>query len=137
MMSNVRVEPTLMDRVKVAQSTDPELTNMKKKKQEDTIPKARIDAEKILRVKSRLCVLNNYDLKYRIMMKAHNTSFAIHPGSTKLYRDRQPTFWWSNMKREIAEFISRGLTCKRVKTEHQVPKGQPAENYGHRFTIHW
>ena len=33
------------------------------------------------------------------------------------------------MKREITEFISRCLTCQRVKVEHQVPKGplQPLE----------
>ena len=46
-----------------------------------------------------------------------------------MYRDLRHIFWWNNMKREIAEFISRCLTCQRVKAEHQVPKGplQPLE----------
>ncbi|MEJ1443526.1 integrase zinc binding domain-containing protein, partial [Escherichia coli] len=93
------------------------------------IPEARIDEEGILRVNSRLCVPNDSDLKYKIMMEAHNTPFAIHPGSTKMYRDLRHTFWWNNMKREIAKFISMCLTCQRVKAEHLVPKGplQPLE----------
>jgi len=46
-----------------------------------------------------------------------------------MYHDIRHTFWWNNMKREIAELISRCLTCQRVKVEHQVPKGplQPLE----------
>ncbi|MEJ1686484.1 integrase zinc binding domain-containing protein, partial [Escherichia coli] len=74
---------------------------MKKKVQEGAMPEARIDEEGILRVNSRLCVPNDPDLKYNIMMEAHNTPFAIHPGSTKMYHDIRHTFWWSNMKREI------------------------------------
>ena len=122
-IAHVRVEPTLIDKIKAAQATDPELINMIKKVQEGAIPEARIDEKGILRVNSRLCVPNDPELKHKIMMEAHNTPFAIHPGGTKMYRDLRHTFWWNNMKREIAEFISRCLTCQRVKAEHQVPKG--------------
>ena len=27
------------------------------------------------------------------------------------------------MKRDVAEFVTKGLVCQRVKTEHQVPSG--------------
>jgi hypothetical protein len=27
---------------------------------------------------------------------------AIHPGSTKMYRDLKESYWWPKMKREIA-----------------------------------
>ncbi|XP_074318762.1 uncharacterized protein LOC141655587 [Silene latifolia] len=41
---------------------------------------------------------------------------------------RRP-FWWSNMKREVAEFVARYLTCQRVKGEHKRQQGkvQPLE----------
>ncbi|GKV11419.1 hypothetical protein SLEP1_g22680 [Rubroshorea leprosula] len=45
-------------------------------------------------------------------------------GSTKMYRDLRSTFWWRNMKREIARFVSQCLTCQKVKAEHQRLPGK-------------
>ncbi|GKV05138.1 hypothetical protein SLEP1_g17180 [Rubroshorea leprosula] len=58
-------------------------------------------------------------LRREIMGDAHNTSYTVHPGSTKMYHDLRSTFWWRNMKREIARFVSQRLTCQKVKAEHQ------------------
>ena len=33
-------------------------------------------------------------------------------------------YWWNGMKKEIASFISRCLTCQQVKVEHQKPAGK-------------
>ncbi|GJZ35486.1 putative reverse transcriptase domain-containing protein [Tanacetum coccineum] len=38
-------------------------------------------------------------------------------------------YWWPNMKADIATYVSKCLTCLRVKAEHQKPSGllvQPA-----------
>ena len=32
-------------------------------------------------------------------------------------------YWWPKMKKEVAEFISKCLTCQQVKAEHQAPVG--------------
>ena len=40
-----------------------------------------------------------------------------------MYRDLKETFWWPEMKKEIAEFVSRCLQCQQVKAEHQRPAG--------------
>jgi hypothetical protein len=37
--------------------------------------------------------------------------------------DLKELFWWNNMKREIAKFVSECHTCQRVKAEHQSPAG--------------
>jgi len=29
------------------------------------------------------------------------------------------TFWYSNMKQEVADYVAKYLTCQRVKIEHQ------------------
>ena len=51
-ITHVRVEPVLIDKIKAAQATDPELMNMMKKVEEGAIPEARIDEKGILRVNS-------------------------------------------------------------------------------------
>ncbi|GKV15612.1 hypothetical protein SLEP1_g26388 [Rubroshorea leprosula] len=84
---------TLIDRIKVAQQKDPFL--------------------------QRSCVPRDHALRREIMGDAHTTSYTVHPCSTKMYRDLRSTFWWQNMKREIARFVSQCLTCQKVKAEHQ------------------
>src|ERR1041385_991703 len=39
------------------------------------------------------------------------------------YRDLRQRFWWTRMKREIAQFIAECDVCRRVKAEHQRPAG--------------
>ena len=69
------------------------------------------------------------ELKNDILQEAHNSKYSIHPGSTKMYRDLKENYWWPDMKREIAEWVSKCYTCQRVKAEHQRPSGllQPLE----------
>ena len=47
----------------------------------------------------------------------------MHPGSTKMYRDLKQFYWWSGMKKDIVDYVSKCLTCQQVKAEHQVPSG--------------
>ncbi|PPZ23015.1 hypothetical protein C5P36_27045, partial [Escherichia coli] len=47
----------------------------------------------------------------------------MHPGGTKMYRGLKEHYWWMGMKRDVAEFISKCLTCQQVKAEHQIPTG--------------
>ena len=65
----------------------------------------------VLRFENRLCVPNDFALKKEIMEEAHRTQYSMHPGSTKMYRDIRETYWWNNMKREIAQFVEQCLTC--------------------------
>ena len=57
------------------------------------------------------------------MSEAHETPYSVHPGATKMYKDLKENFWWSNMKNEIADFVSKCLTCQKVKAEHRQPGG--------------
>ncbi|XP_076932920.1 uncharacterized protein LOC143598637 [Bidens hawaiensis] len=40
-----------------------------------------------------------------------------------MYKDLQEFYWWPNMKRDIAVYVSKCLTCSKVKTERQKPSG--------------
>nr|GEV87992.1 reverse transcriptase domain-containing protein [Tanacetum cinerariifolium] len=49
--------------------------------------------------------------------------------SNKMYQDMKKLYWWPNMKVNIATYVSKCLTCTKVKAEHQRPSGllvQPA-----------
>ena len=40
-----------------------------------------------------------------------------------MYRDLKEYYWWPNLKKDVAEWVSICLTCQRVKAEHQRPSG--------------
>ncbi|GJU84689.1 putative reverse transcriptase domain-containing protein [Tanacetum coccineum] len=63
------------------------------------------------------------DLRTMIMHKSHKPKYSIHPGSDKMYQDMKKLYWWPNMKANIAIYVSKCLTCAKVKTEHQRPSG--------------
>ena len=46
-----------------------------------------------------------------------------HPGSTKMYQNLKKNYWWKGMKMDIAEYVSKCLTCQQVKAEHRHPVG--------------
>ena len=70
-----------------------------------------------------ICVPNFEFLRKQIMSKAHETPYSFHPGATKMYKNLKENYWWPNMRNEIAEFVSKCLTCQKVKAEHQQPGG--------------
>ncbi|XP_050217548.1 uncharacterized protein LOC126668385, partial [Mercurialis annua] len=69
------------------------------------------------------CVPDSDGLRDQILEEAHKSAYSVHPGSTKMYHDLKGTYWWSGMKKDVAEYVSKCLTCQQVKLEHQRPFG--------------
>nr|GEU44507.1 reverse transcriptase domain-containing protein [Tanacetum cinerariifolium] len=63
------------------------------------------------------------DLRIVIMHEAHKSKYSIHPGSDKMYQDMKKLYWWPNIKADITTYVSKCLTCAKVKAEHQRPSG--------------
>nr|GEW36153.1 putative reverse transcriptase domain-containing protein [Tanacetum cinerariifolium] len=63
------------------------------------------------------------DLRIVIMHESYKSKFSVHPGSDKMYQDMKKLYWWPNMKADIATYVSKCLTCDKVKAEHQRPSG--------------
>nr|GFB98084.1 putative reverse transcriptase domain-containing protein [Tanacetum cinerariifolium] len=63
------------------------------------------------------------DLRTVIMNESYKSKYSIHPGSDKMYQDMKKLYWWPNMKADIATYVSKCLTCAKVKAEHQKPLG--------------
>ncbi|GKC96588.1 putative reverse transcriptase domain-containing protein [Tanacetum coccineum] len=58
-----------------------------------------------------------------IMHESYKSKYSIHPGSDKMYQDLKKLYWWPNMNADIATYVSKCLTCAKVKAEHQKPSG--------------
>ena len=41
-----------------------------------------------------------------------------------MYQDLKLHFWWSGMKKQVAEYVNTCLTCLKAKVEHQKPAGK-------------
>ncbi|GKE80611.1 putative reverse transcriptase domain-containing protein, partial [Tanacetum coccineum] len=57
------------------------------------------------------------------MDEAHKSKYSVHLGADKMYFDLRDRYWWPRMKKDIDVYVSRCLTCLKVKAEHQRPSG--------------
>lgn len=92
----------MFDRIKVAQIIDPQLQKIKSMVKAGVESDFRVHDDGILWFRHTLCVPNESDIKGEILYEVHNSGFTVHPRSTKMYMDLKETFWWNNMKREVA-----------------------------------
>ncbi|KAI3819895.1 hypothetical protein L1987_13748 [Smallanthus sonchifolius] len=63
------------------------------------------------------------NLRELVMDEAHKSRYSIHLGSDKMYHDLKVLYWWPKMKADIATYVSKCLTCVKVKVEYQKPSG--------------
>ncbi|GJR63088.1 putative reverse transcriptase domain-containing protein, partial [Tanacetum coccineum] len=62
-------------------------------------------------------------LRDLVMHESHKSKYSIHLGSDKMYQDLKSLYLWPNMKADIATYVSKCLTCAKVKAEHQKSSG--------------
>nr|GEV60053.1 putative reverse transcriptase domain-containing protein [Tanacetum cinerariifolium] len=89
------------------------------------IPKEKLEprADETLCLHDRSWLPCYGDLRFVIMHESYKSRYFIYPSSKKMYQDMKNLYWWPNMKADIATYVSKCLTCVRVKAEHQRPSG--------------
>ncbi|KAA0047535.1 ty3-gypsy retrotransposon protein [Cucumis melo var. makuwa] len=97
-LAQLTVQPTLRQRIIDAQRNDPYLVEKRGLADAGQAVEFSISSDGGLLFERRLC-------------------------STKMYQDLKRVYWWRNMKREVAEFVSRCLVCQQVKAPRQKPAG--------------
>ncbi|GJU11293.1 putative reverse transcriptase domain-containing protein [Tanacetum coccineum] len=55
------------------------------------------------------------------MDEAHKLKYSVHLGADKMYYDLRDRYLWPGMKKDIAKYVSKCLTCLKVKAEYQRP----------------
>nr|GEY52131.1 putative reverse transcriptase domain-containing protein [Tanacetum cinerariifolium] len=91
----------------------------------EDMPKEKLEprANETLCLNNRSCVPCFGNLKTLIMHKSHKSKYSIHSSSDKMYQDLKQLYWWPNIKANISTYVSKYLTCSKVKAEHQKPSG--------------
>ncbi|KAL0541789.1 hypothetical protein IC582_021849 [Cucumis melo] len=102
-LAQLTVQPTLRQRIIDAQSNDPYLVEKRGLAEAGQAAEFSLSSDGGLLFERRLCVPSD--------------------SSTKMYQDLKRVYWWRNMKREVAEFVSKCLVCQQVKAPRQKPAG--------------
>jgi hypothetical protein len=122
-LASLEVQPTLMDEIKEAQKLDKEIEEIKSNMSKGKAKGFHEDDQGVVWFEKHVCVPQDPKLRKLILQETHDSPYSIHPGNTKMYMDLKGRFWWSNMKRDDAEYIALCDMCNRVKAEHQKPAG--------------
>ncbi|GJT51910.1 putative reverse transcriptase domain-containing protein [Tanacetum coccineum] len=116
-----RIEPLRIEAQKPENLVNEDVGDMIRK----DIPKEKLEprADETLSLHGRSWLPCYGDLRSLIMHESHKSEYSIYPGSEKMYQDMKKLYWWPNMKADIATYVSKCLTCVKVKAEHQRPSG--------------
>ncbi|XP_076933094.1 uncharacterized protein LOC143598882 [Bidens hawaiensis] len=111
----------LITQIKEAQKKAIEENQISEEKRNDTIDSLVKGDDNVLRLGNRIWVPKIDGLRERIMSEAHRSKYMMHPGSDKMYQNLKPNYWWNGMKKDIALYVAKCLTCLQVKAKHQKP----------------
>ena len=67
---------------------------------------------------------NDEEMEKQILSEVHDTPYSVPSGATKMYQGLKEHFWWIAMKKDIAEYVSKCLTCQKFKAKHRHPSGE-------------
>ncbi|KAA3470701.1 integrase [Gossypium australe] len=123
LLAELQVRPTLVDEIRPKQSTDESLTTRLRQVKEGMTIKFSFNFVGVLYFCGRYCVPDDRELRQSILREAHSSTYAIHLGWNKMYRDLRELYWWPGLKQDVIEFVSKCLTCHQVKAKHQFPSG--------------
>jgi predicted DNA-binding protein (UPF0278 family) len=108
----------------VAQQADGKVKEIKERVNKGIKRSFQMSSDGLIAMGRQIYLPKDKTLKDEVLREAHESQFTTHLGSTKMYRDLKKYYWWSNIKREIAEFMSNYGICQQVKIEHQRPAGE-------------
>ena len=123
LLATFHVRPVLIDRIRELQTQDSTVNKLKREAESGQLKGFSVRAYGTLMMGHKLCVPDVGGLKKEIIEEAHSSTYAMHPGSTKMYHTLREHYWWRGMKKDVAEFISRCLICQKVKAEYKKPVG--------------
>ncbi|KAL0553594.1 hypothetical protein IC582_007494 [Cucumis melo] len=123
LLAQFQVRSSLVTKIIKRQSEDSNLQKKFEKSKKGLEVEFELRTDGTIVKQGRLCVPNISELKNAILEEAHSSAYAMHLGSTKMYRTLKKAYWWLGMKQEIAGYVDRCLICQQVKPVRQRPGG--------------
>jgi hypothetical protein len=117
----MEVEPTVEQEIRKGQLEDAKIQEIKEMIEAGKAPDFTEDEHGTVWFRKRICVPDVDHVHEKILQKAHDSAYSIHPGSTKMYQDLKERYWWYGMKRDGAAHVALCDVCQSVKAEHQRP----------------
>jgi hypothetical protein len=114
----MEVKPSLEVEIQERQLEDAKLQEIQQLIRDNKTSDFLEDSQGTLWLGKRICVPNLRHLIELILQEAHDSTYSIHLGSTKMYKDLKTQYRWYDMKRDIVECVSLCDTYQRVKAEH-------------------
>lgn len=118
-MMALQLQPFLVKKTKEAQKDNYKLKIFRRQIEAGQRTSLSINVNGSLQFGNQSCVPKE-EVRQKILLKAHYSSYSIHPYETKIYQDLKQYFKWHGMKQDIAIFVLKHLACKQVKAEHQI-----------------
>ncbi|GJS05832.1 putative reverse transcriptase domain-containing protein [Tanacetum coccineum] len=56
------------------------------------------------------------------MDEAHKSKYSVHLGADKMYYDLRDRYWWHGMKKDIAEYVKKCLTCLKMHEDYKMER---------------
>ncbi|CAH1427775.1 unnamed protein product [Lactuca virosa] len=116
----IEVVSTIVESIKKAQEEASEKNDRKEERLGRTLVFG-TNRQGLKVIQDRIWVPKTGGIRDLLMEEAHKTMYSIHPGSTKMYRDLKPYYWWPTMKLNVAKYVAECVTCARVKAQHHKP----------------
>jgi hypothetical protein len=122
-LTQLKLESVLLQRIIDAQRIDKGMKHIHEKIEAVKANYFRKDDQGIIWFNDRIVVPKDAEVRQQILDEAHLSQYSIHPRSTKMYQDLKQHYWWTKMKIEIARYVARCDTCRRVKAIHTKTAG--------------
>jgi hypothetical protein len=121
--NHLKLESVLLQRIIDAQRNDEGMKHIHEKMEARKANCFKKDVQGVVWFNNCIVVPKNEEIRQQILVEAHLSRYSIHPESTKMYHDLKQHYWWTKMKIEIARYVARCDTCRRVKAIHMKAAG--------------
>jgi hypothetical protein len=122
-LNHLKLESVLLQRIIDAQRSDEGMKHIQERIEAGKANCFRKDDQGVVWFNNRIVVPKNDEVRQQILDEVHLSRYSIHPRSTKMYHDLKQHYWWMNMKIEIARYVARCDTCRRIKAKHMKTAG--------------
>jgi hypothetical protein len=77
----------------------------------------------LLMHKNIIYVCSSGELRNMVLKEMHNVPYVRHPGKQKTITIVRIQLFWSRMKKDVADYITKCMECQKVNVEHRHPMG--------------